>query len=112
MIWPPIKAWTCKSSICGQAHFVAIDYGGNLLDGWVILMSVLDSSLVLKLSSSQLFDTSNWECGWDDISISNLTELVDDKSQLTTIEWLHPSIDSGLTVPITKDSIRSWFGDS
>ena len=40
MIWPPVKAWTSKVSIDGQVHFVAINYGGKLLNRWVVLMSV------------------------------------------------------------------------
>ena len=50
MIWPPVKAWTSTSYQNGQVHFVAINYGGKLLDRWVILMSVLDSGNVQKVS--------------------------------------------------------------
>ena len=56
MIWPPVKAWTSKLYIEDQLHFVAINYGGKLLDRWVVLMSVLDSSVVVKVSCSQLVD--------------------------------------------------------
>ena len=38
MIWPPVKAWTSKVSIRGKKHFVAINYGGELLNKWVIMI--------------------------------------------------------------------------
>tara|TARA_Y100001968_G_C19339416_1_gene708666 strand:+ start:554 stop:892 length:339 start_codon:yes stop_codon:yes gene_type:complete len=112
MIWPPVKAWTSNIVINGQIHFVAINYGGKLLDRWVIMMSVIDSRVVLKISYSELFETSNWKCGWDENDFSNLAEVVDHKSEITTIDCLQPSIDSGLTVPITKSIIRPWFCDN
>ena len=64
MNWPPIKAWTSKLYIDSQLHFVAINYGGKSFDRWVVLMSVLDSSVIVKVSWSQLVDPCNWECGW------------------------------------------------
>ena len=66
MIWPPPKAWTSKFSINSQVHFVAINYGGESLNRWVILMSVIDSSVVVKVAWSQLIDSSMWESGWVD----------------------------------------------
>ena len=109
MIWPPLKAWTCKSSIDGQKHFVAINYGGELLDRWVILMSVLDSNLVVKVSWSQLIESSDWECGWDQILYSESSKLVKNKVEIKTTNYIYLSIDSGLTIPITKSIIRPWF---
>ena len=69
MIWPPAKAWTSKSSIKEQSHFVAINYGGELLNRWVVLMSVLDSSVIVKVSWSELVDLSYWESGWVEIKM-------------------------------------------
>jgi len=109
MIWPPLKAWTSKSPIDGQVHFVAINYGGELLNRWVLFMSVLDSNLVVKVSWSQLFDLSNWEPGWDEISYIKSSKLVNNKSNIETIEFSYPSIDSGLTIPISEHTIRPWF---
>ena len=109
MIWPPIKAWTSKVSIGGQVHFVAINYGGELLMRWVILMSVLDSSVVLKVFWSQLADSSQWESGWDEIDNLEPSKLVNNKGDIKTSEFSHPSADSGLTIPISKNIIRPWF---
>ena len=108
MIWPPQKAWTSKAFISGQRHFVAINYGGLLPDRWIILMSVLDSSVIVKVSWSQLVDTTNWECGWDEDDVLNSSELIN-KGEIRNTTYINPSIDSGLTIPITNDIIRPWF---
>ena len=109
MIWPPLKAWTSKTYIEGYVHFVAINYGGKNLERWVILMSVLDSSLVLKVSWLQLVDPSNWKCGWEEINCSNTSKLIKNKVEIQTLKYMQPSADSGLTIPITTDIIRPWF---
>ena len=109
MIWPPLKSWTSKLPIYGQVHFVAINHGGELLNRWVILMSVLDSNLVVKVHWSQLVDLNYWEPGWDERSYKESSELVNNKSNLETTEFSHPSIDSGLTIPISGKTIRPWF---
>ena len=109
MIWPPVKAWTSKKCINGQVHFIAINYGGELLKRWVVLMSVLDSSVVVKVPWSQLVDLSDWEAGWDERSHIESSKLVNNKSDVSTTEYSHPSIDSGLTIPISKKAIRPWF---
>ena len=109
MNWPPVKAWTSNSYIDGQVHFVAINYGGELLDRWVILMSVLDSSVVVNVSWSQLVDQSNWRCGWDENNYSHYPKLVTNKAKERTTIYTNPSTDSGLTIPITKNKIRPWF---
>ncbi len=109
MIWPPLKAWTSKKSIDGQIHFVAINYGGKLKYRWVILMSVLDSSLVVKTSWSELVDPSNWECGWNENNCSDFSKSIKNKSEIITTKSTYPSIDSGLTIPISKNYIRPWF---
>tara|TARA_B100000214_G_C23647450_1_gene481295 strand:- start:263 stop:592 length:330 start_codon:yes stop_codon:yes gene_type:complete len=109
MNWPPVKAWTSKVCIDGQVHFVAINYGGALLNKWVILMSVLDSKVVVKVPWSKLIDLSNWEPGWDEINYIEYCKLVKKTSIAKTTDFSHPSIDSGLTIPITKNSIRPWL---
>ncbi len=109
MIWPPAKAWTSKSSINDQIHFVAINYGGELLDRWVVLMSVLDSSVVVKVSWSQLVDLSYWEPGWADVKHLEPYKLVNSKGYLRIIDFSCPSNDSGLTIPISNNTIRPWF---
>ena len=109
MIWPPVKAWTSKVYIKGQVHFVAINYGGELLKRWVVLMSVLDSNVVIKVPWSKLVDLSNWESGWDERNYIESSKLFNNKSDLRTTKLSHLSIDSGLTIPISKKTIRPWF---
>ena len=109
MIWPPVKAWTSKVYINGQVHFVAINYGGKLLKRWVVLMSVLDSTVVVKVSWSQLVDLSKWKAGWDEINYIESSKLVNNESDAKTIDFSNPSTDSGLTIPISENNIRPWF---
>ena len=109
MIWPPVKAWTSKTCLNGKIHFVAINYGGKLLKRWVLMMSVVDSTVVVKVSWSQLVDSSNWEVGWDERNYIELSGLVDNQSDVKTIDFSHPSTDSGLTIPISENTIRPWL---
>ena len=109
MTWPPVKAWTSKLSIDGSFHFVAINYGGELQNKWVVLISVLDSSLVLKVPWSQLVDSSKWEAGWKEIKNIETTGFVNNEADLKTTDFVHPSTDSGLTIPISENTIRPWF---
>ena len=109
MNWPPVKAWTSKVNIEGQVHFVAINYGSELLKKWVVLMSVIDSNVIVKVSWSQLVDSSLWKSGWDEVNYVESSELFNNKMYVKTTEFFHPSTDSGLTVPITKNTIRPWF---
>ncbi len=109
MIWPPVKAWTSKINLNGQIHFVAINYGIELSKRWVLLMSVIDSTVVVKVPWSQLVDLSKWEAGWDGTNYRESSELVNIKSDVKTTRFSHPSIDSGLTIPISEKTIRPWF---
>ena len=109
MIWPPVKAWTSKVEINNQIYFVAINYGGTLLTRWVILMSVIDSDVLVKVPWSKLLDPSNWESGWNKKSILTTNKLVVNKSNIKKNELTYPSDDSGLTIPITNKAIRPWF---
>ena len=112
MIWPPVKAWTSIVKIDGQSHFVAINYGGKLTNRWVIMMSVIDSNLIVKVCWSKLVDGSIWKSGWDEINNLESSKLVDNISDMKTTDSTYPSIDSGLTIPITKRNIRPWFRKS
>ena len=109
MIWPPVKAWTSKLKVNGQAHFVAINYGGKLPYRWVILMSVIDSSVLVKVSWSELVNSSIWEPGWNDMDYLESSKLVNTKSNEKKTIFSFLSFDSGLTIPITKRTIRPWF---
>ena len=109
MTWPPLKAWTSKKLISGHVHFVAINYGGKCQSRWVIMMSVLDSSIVVKVSWNQLVDQSYWQCGWDENNTSKYSKLTNNKDIKRIKNNEYPSTDSGLTIPITKNIIRPWF---
>ena len=111
MIWPPVKAWTSKVYINGYIHFVAINYGGKSTRKWVVLMAVMDSSVVVKVLWSQLFDSSKWKAGWDEIKYEESNEEFHSDSNNKSIEFNQPSYDSGLTIPINKNSIRPWFNN-
>ncbi len=75
-------------------------------------MSVIDSSIVVKVSWSKLVDSSFWEPGWDEINISEKFNLIINKNYEFNTELPCPSIDSGLTIPITKNTIRPWFDEN
>ena len=111
MIWPPLKAWTSIVDIDEQVHFVAINYGGKKLDRWVVLMSVIDSSVVVKVPWLKLTDKSIWQCGWHDDNTSDSPELRVAEYEIKTNNLTNPSLDSGLTIPITKNIIRPWFAN-
>ena len=108
MNWPPVKSWTSKYKINGYRHFVAINYGGNLKDRWVVLIAVLDGSLIIKVNWLQLNDRLNWKPGWNDDNFSEVSKPI--KSEIE-LKCTYPSEDSGLTIPITKNKIRSWFNN-
>ena len=112
MNWPPVKAWTSKNVIEGQRHFVAINYGGKLLERWVVLMSVIDSYVIVKVSWSQLVDPSSWECGWDDNNYLDSSKLLMSEGEERITSYINLSVDSGLMIPITKDFIRPWFAEN
>ena len=108
MIWPPVKAWTSILCIDRKHHFVAINYGGKSQKKWIILMSVIDSSVVVKVAWSQLVDSSQWVPGWNDEKNIGPSKS-SSEDVVRRIDCTHPSIDSGLTIPITVDVVRPWF---
>tara|TARA_Y100001968_G_scaffold314811_1_gene340637 strand:+ start:1457 stop:1795 length:339 start_codon:yes stop_codon:yes gene_type:complete len=111
MNWPPVKAWTNKLGYMGYVHFVAINYGGELKNRWVIMMSVIDSSVVLEVPWRQIVDSSDWECGWGKTNCLKSYQIGKNKCNIEAINLIHLSTDSGLTVPITLNNIRPWFED-
>ena len=108
MIWPPVKAWTSILKIDGHTHFVAINYGGKLKERWVLMMSVLDSSVVVKVFWPKLICSSSWKCGWDEDNYSQSSSLVNNKCKIKDDSYIYLSADSGLTIPITESVIRPW----
>ena len=109
MNWPPVKAWTSKLSIEGQIHFVAINYGGKLLERWVILMSVIDSSLVLKVRWSKLIDPLNWEPGWDETKFSKCSKLLDIKAGKRDFIFIEDVVDIWFKSIFNKNVINQTF---
>lgn len=113
MRWPPNKAWTSTTPRKGFRHFVAINYGGRGKDRWVSMVSVLDSQSCFCIRWDELKDKTKWISGWMQLSrdeaISNssldLLEETDNKS------CLHPSSDSGLSIPLEEGIVRPWFLD-
>ena len=112
MIWPPVKAWTSKFEIDGQLHFVAINYSAKFHARWVLLMSVLDSNVVVKVPWTELHDPFKWECGWSENYSSNCRKSVNNDVQIKNTECTHLSSDSGLTIPISENIIRPWFDEN
>tara|TARA_Y100001968_G_C18702954_1_gene412102 strand:- start:54 stop:401 length:348 start_codon:yes stop_codon:yes gene_type:complete len=114
MKWPPIKSWTSKEEIDGFIHFVAINYGGKNNERWIILVSVLDGNIRLKVSWGEIKDTSKWIQGWTEInnsenfksSTTKIPRLINEKNYFSGC--LHPSEDSGLIIPTTVKSTRAW----
>tara|TARA_B100001250_G_C19204495_1_gene530864 strand:- start:66 stop:389 length:324 start_codon:yes stop_codon:yes gene_type:complete len=107
MLWPPLKAWTSKSQINGSRYFVAINYGGELKERWIIMTSVLYGNVSIKISWSDLQDPSKWVEGWEENDLFDAPAAI--KKQCDSNLCTHPSEDSGLSIPISKKSIRPWF---
>ena len=107
MLWPPIKAWTSKSKKYSLRHFVAINYGEELKGRWIILTSVLDGSVSIKISWLELQDSSKWIEGWEENDFSDTPVALE--NQCDNNICTHPSEDSGLSIPISINNIRPWF---
>ncbi len=115
MRWPPNKAWTSSSLRQGYRHFVAINYGGKGNDRWVILVSVLDGNIRLKVLWDEMKDSAKWITGWlqlpkdQSIGISEEKSIIEAEENSSLEACLHPSEDSGLRIPSSINSIRPWF---
>ena len=114
MRWPPNKAWTSTLLRKGYRHFVAINYGGKGKDRWVNLVAVLDGTSCLRVSWAEMKDSSMWISGWEQLSRDQANPFEGNLDSLGTDELkekqvcLHPSIDSGLTIPSDSEINRSW----
>ena len=114
MKWPPIKSWTRKKSIWGYKHFVAINYGGINAYRWVNLVSVLNGDARLKISWDELINPSLWVPGWQHSEEEDNEIFENESNSYINIDkerqsCLHPSSDSGFSLPFDHNSIRLWF---
>ena len=114
MKWPPIKSWTSRRPINGYRHFVAINYGGIGPERWINMVSVLDGRVRLKVSWSEVNSHKIWLEGWGekesntgDFSNHSL-ESESSATKLNQVACLHPSEDSGLSLPVSKRTLRTW----
>ena len=111
MNWPPRKAWTKLKPIDGLSHFVAANYGGLKKKRWIIMMSVLDGNVFLKVDWVEITNCSLWIQGWqkDQINYRNDLNLNCRKVEkdVDSQFWIYPSRDSGLINP-SNHEIRQW----
>ncbi len=113
MNWPPNKAWTCSSNCLGYRHFVAINYGGKGRNRWVLMVAVLDGSSRIKLPWCELQDFSKWQSGWrslprDEANPPSEAELSFPMTAPDPNLCLHPSDDSGFSLPPKLNAERPW----
>tara|TARA_Y100001968_G_C18989668_1_gene540806 strand:+ start:191 stop:529 length:339 start_codon:yes stop_codon:yes gene_type:complete len=109
MIWPPVKAWTSKKLIYGLRHFVAINYGEINKERWVVLVSVIDGSIVIKILWTELQDESKWVHGWSQDEFLDCSDLPNSEVEIIATSCTHSSKDSGFSIPLTNEMIRPWF---
>ena len=106
MRWPPNKAWTSCYEIRGLRHFVAINYGGKLGGRWVLMVSVLDGNVRVKVGWDDITNTDKWKSGW--LRIAHQESIsAEDSSSLENI-CLHASDDSGLLAGLGSQEVRPW----
>ncbi len=113
--WPPCKAWTSRDPINGFRHFVAINYGGKEKFRWVHMVSVLNGEIRFNILWQEMLNSRKWTIGWlrvpktDSIALpskrSNNKFLKNSSSRIC----LHPSLDSGLIIPLESTNYRGWF---
>ena len=106
MRWPPNKAWTSCYEICGLRHFVAINYGGKLANRWVLLVSVLDGNVRLKVGWDDITNTDKWESGW--LAIAHHQRINPEGSSSPENICLHASDDSGFLAGLSHQEVRPW----
>ena len=64
MRWPPNQAWTSVEKRNGYRHFEVKQYGGKGDQRWVELFPVLDKTMRIKVSWSELKTGTEWTSGW------------------------------------------------
>ncbi len=117
IICPPVKAWTSILGVRGERYFVSTNYGSIKEKYWINMVSIIDGRISFGLDLKELSDDSLWIPGWIDLDeLSKITISRNKKTSHTSINkkfsnnaCLHPSIDSGLLIPLLDDNIRPWF---
>tara|TARA_Y100000994_G_scaffold207853_1_gene180558 strand:+ start:961 stop:1260 length:300 start_codon:yes stop_codon:yes gene_type:complete len=56
--------WTSKKSIKGLRHFVLVNKIKQKGQIYLLMVSVIDCEINLKISYKELFNSGNWEKGW------------------------------------------------
>ena len=68
--------WTSNKPINGLRHFVLVNETkekGNMI---VLMVSVIDSEINLKITYEELINSGNWQKGW--INLSNHQSITED----------------------------------
>ncbi len=114
MTWPPSKAYTSNNLKYGYRHFVAINYGGEGDLRWVNLVAVLDGMVTFSISWIELNNPELWVRGWSKLSREEANPPKEEFGQLqesykdSKKSCLHPSLDSGLMIPMVQINLRPW----
>jgi len=56
--------WTSKKTINGLRHFVLLNETKEQGNITFLMVSVLDSEIILKTSYEELINSGNWQKGW------------------------------------------------
>tara|TARA_Y100000991_G_scaffold121344_1_gene91485 strand:+ start:1412 stop:1711 length:300 start_codon:yes stop_codon:yes gene_type:complete len=56
--------WTSKKSIKGLRHFVLVNKIKQKGQIYLLMVSVIDCEINLKISYKELFNSGNWDKGW------------------------------------------------
>ena len=88
------KYWTSNISINGLRHFVLVNkiYGQDQIN--FLLVSVVDVEISLKISNDDLFNSGNWNEGWQNLP----------KSEAITKDYLDYKLSNN-----PKESINKIF---
>tara|TARA_Y100001968_G_scaffold331773_1_gene387626 strand:+ start:26615 stop:26914 length:300 start_codon:yes stop_codon:yes gene_type:complete len=62
--------WTHKKNICGLKHFVLVNQFEIRNELYVLLVSVLDSNVNLKIPKIELENSGEWIIGWQQFNKS------------------------------------------
>ena len=76
--------WTSKTPINGLRHFVLVNETREKRNRIILMVSVLDSEINLKITYSELINSGNWDKGWINLpKIESVTqEYVNYKSRV------------------------------